>query len=139
MTYMTHMTHADSPVGGSASYPDQVRVPSGTSEAGAAAYPRDELWDALREVEDPELAISLVDMGLVVGIQREGSQVGIQLTYTMMGCPAMEMIQDDIRSRLLAMAGIDSVDIEVVWEPVWTKDRLTSEGREALLICGVSL
>ncbi len=107
--------------------------------AAAAVYPRDQLWDALREVEDPELAISLVDMGLVVDIERQGSHIAIQLTYTMMGCPAMDMIQDDIRMRLLALPGIESVDIEVVWEPVWTKARLTSEGRETLLLCGVSL
>lgn len=105
----------------------------------AAVYPRDELWDALREVEDPELAISLVDMGLVVGIRREGSRAAITITYTMMGCPAMDMIQDDIRTRLLAIAGVEIVDIDVVWEPVWTKSRLTSEGRDALLLCGVSV
>jgi metal-sulfur cluster biosynthetic enzyme len=105
----------------------------------AAVYPRDEVWDALREVEDPELAISVVDLGLVVGVRREGSQVTITATYTMMGCPAMDMIQDDIRTRLLAIAGVETVDVEVVWEPVWTKARLTSEGREALLLCGVSI
>ncbi len=109
------------------------------AENGPAVYPEDELWNALREIEDPELPISLVDMGLLVGIQRDGSRVTILLTYTMMGCPAMDMIQDDIRDRLLMLAGIDSVEIEVVWEPVWTKARLTSEGREALLLCGVSL
>lgn len=109
------------------------------AENGPAVYPEDELWNALREIEDPELPISLVDMGLLVGIQRDGSHVTILLTYTMMGCPAMDMIQDDIRDRLLMLAGIDSVEIEVVWEPVWTKARLTSEGREALLLCGVSL
>jgi metal-sulfur cluster biosynthetic enzyme len=105
----------------------------------AAVYPRDEVWNALREVEDPELAISLVDLGLVVGVCREGSRVAVEVTYTMMGCPAMDMIQDDIRARLLAIDDIETVDIEVVWEPVWTKARLTSEGREALLLCGVSI
>jgi metal-sulfur cluster biosynthetic enzyme len=105
----------------------------------AAVYPRDEVWDALREVEDPELAISLVDLGLVVEVRREDSKVAITVTYTMMGCPAMDMIQDDIRTRLLMIDGIDTVDIEVVWEPVWTKARLTSEGRDALLLCGVSI
>jgi metal-sulfur cluster biosynthetic enzyme len=105
----------------------------------AAVYPRDEVWDALREVEDPELAISLVDLGLIVGVCREGSQITITVTYTMMGCPAMDMIQTDIRTRLLALDGIETVGIEVVWEPVWTKARLSREGREALLLCGVSI
>jgi metal-sulfur cluster biosynthetic enzyme len=105
----------------------------------AAVYPHDEIWDALRDVEDPELAISLVDLGLIVGVCREGSRASVTVTYTMMGCPAMDMIQDDIRARLLAVDGIDTVDIEVVWEPVWTKARLSSEGRDALLLCGVSI
>ena len=103
-----------------------------------AVYPHNELWDALREVEDPELAISLVDMGLIVSIQRSGGAVAVELTYTAMGCPAMEMIQDDIRSRLLRIAGVTSVDIEVVWEPVWTKARLSEEGIEILRSWGIS-
>ena len=108
-------------------------------EDAGAVYPSDALWDALREVEDPELPISLVDMGLIVGIQREGSHVGIRLTYTMMGCPAMEMIEEDIRARLSAIPGVESIAIQVVWEPAWTKERLTSEGRHALLLSGVSV
>jgi len=137
------ITHSSSLTDGSAgsrrSPAEASRNPMGPVLHDATVYPRDEVWDALREVEDPELAISLVDLGLVVGARREGSQVSIRLTYTMMGCPAMDMIQDDIRARLLMIDGIDTVDIEVVWEPVWTKARLTSEGRDALLLCGVSI
>src|SRR5215467_8163271 len=121
---------------GSGRLPAEVsRNPMGSAIDNAAVYPRDDIWNALREVEDPELAISLVDLGLVVGVDREGSQVAITLTYTMMGCPAMDMIQADIRTRLLAIDGIETVSLEVVWEPVWTIGRLTSEGREALLLC----
>jgi metal-sulfur cluster biosynthetic enzyme len=112
---------------------------SALPEDAGAVYPRGALWDALREVEDPELPISLVDMGLIVGIQQEGGEVTILLTYTMMGCPAMEMIEEDIRTRLAAIPGVESIDIQVVWEPVWTKERLTSEGRHALLLSGVSV
>jgi metal-sulfur cluster biosynthetic enzyme len=112
---------------------------SGPSYADGAVYPRDEIWDALREVEDPELPISLVDMGLIIGVRREGTHVAIVLTYTMMGCPAMDMIESDIHARLRTISGIESIDIEVVWDPVWTKARLTSEGRQALLLSGVSV
>jgi metal-sulfur cluster biosynthetic enzyme len=108
-------------------------------EDDGAVYPNDVLWDALREVEDPELPISLVDMGLIVGIHREVGKVTIILTYTMMGCPAMDMIEEDIRARLAAIPGVESIDIQVVWEPAWTKERLTSEGRHALMLSGVSV
>ena len=104
-----------------------------------ATYPHDLLWDALREVEDPEMGISLVDMGMIVDARREGATALIQLTYTSMGCPATEMIEGDIRQRLRLLPGIESVAIEVVWDPVWTKARLTEEGRDALLLVGISV
>jgi metal-sulfur cluster biosynthetic enzyme len=110
-----------------------------------ATYPSDPLWDALREVPDPELGISVVDMGLVVDVRREGDggdqgdHVALRITYTAMGCPATEMIEEDARARLLAVPGVRSVAIEVVWEPVWTAARLTLEGRDALLAEGIAV
>lgn len=107
--------------------------------SAAAEYPRDPLWDALRDVPDPELGISIVDMGLVVSLERAGSAAHARLTYTAMGCPAMDMIEEDTRARLLAVPGIDAVSLEIVWDPVWTKARLTEEGRDALLLVGVAV
>jgi len=104
-----------------------------------ARYPHDALWDALREVPDPEMGISLVDMGLIVDLRREGDVAYVTLTYTAMGCPGMSMIEEDIRARLLALPGMRAVEIETVWEPVWTKARLTDEGRDALLLAGVAV
>lgn len=104
-----------------------------------ADYPHDELWDALRTVPDPEMAISIVDMGLVVAAHRADGVAHITLTYTAMGCPAMEMIEDDIRAALLALPGVSVVEIETVWEPVWTKSRLSADGRDALMLQGVAL
>lgn len=97
------------------------------------------LWNALLEVNDPELQISVVDMGLIVDLRREGGTVFIKLTYTAMGCPAMDMIADDIRARLLQEPGVEQVEIEVVWDPPWTKARLTEAGRDALLMWGIAV
>jgi len=105
----------------------------------AAEYPHNALWDALRTVPDPEMAISIVDMGLVVAVDRVGATAHVTLTYTAMGCPAMQMIEDDVRVALLALPGISSVEIETVWLPVWTKSRLSAEGRDALMLQGVAL
>lgn len=115
-----------------------MAVPS-VAASGAAEYPRDALWDALREVPDPELGISIVDMGLVVSLERDGATARVQLTYTAMGCPAMDMIEEDTRVRLLAVPGIEAVGLEVVWDPVWTKARLTVEGRDELLLVGIAV
>ena len=104
-----------------------------------AQYPHDMLWDALRDVPDPEMGISLVDMGLIVSARREDDVALVTLTYTAMGCPGMNMIEEDIQTRLLQVPGIRTVEIETVWEPVWTKARLTDEGRDALLLAGVAV
>ena len=105
----------------------------------AAEYPHDALWDALRAVPDPEMAISIVDMGLVVAAERVGETARVTLTYTAMGCPAMQMIEEDVQTALLALPGVAAVEIETVWLPVWTKSRLSAEGRDALMLQGVAL
>jgi len=96
------------------------------------------LWDALRDVMDPELPISVVDMGLIVALSEHEGIVDLQLTFTAMGCPAMDFIMDDISERLLREPGVKRVNIEVVWDPVWTKARLSEEGIEIMRTWGVS-
>jgi metal-sulfur cluster biosynthetic enzyme len=91
---------------------------------------------ALKEVFDPEYPISLVDLGLIRGIEVDGSTARIKLTYTCMGCPATDMIQDDIRERLLRMEGIEDVDIEEVWDP-WSRKDISEEGMAQLRKVGV--
>jgi metal-sulfur cluster biosynthetic enzyme len=98
------------------------------------------IWQALREVEDPEIPVSLVDMGLIVSVDYEPAArlARLQITYTAMGCPAMQMIQDDIRERLLREPGIDRVEIEVVWDPVWTRERLSESARATMRELGIA-
>ncbi len=96
------------------------------------------LWDALRDVTDPEIPISVVDMGLIVALTEHMGRVDLKLTFTAMGCPAMDFIMDDIRERLLKEPGIREVQIEIVWEPVWTKARLSEEGIDIMRSWGIS-
>lgn len=100
----------------------------------------DRLWSALRDVEDPEIPVSLVDMGLIVALDylRDSRTAAVRLTFTAMGCPAMDMIQDDIRARLLREPEVDSVAIDVVWDPIWTPERLSARARQTLKDLGVS-
>ena len=99
------------------------------------------LWSALREVEDPEIPVSLVDMGLIVSIDYVASTrtARLTITYTAMGCPAMDMIQDDIRARLLREPDVSFVEIDVVWDPVWTHRRLSDAARVTMRDLGVSV
>jgi metal-sulfur cluster biosynthetic enzyme len=97
------------------------------------------LWSALREIEDPEMPVNLVDLGLVYGLDVEAGTVRVRLTFTAMGCPASDMIVDDIRERLLRESGVRDVVIDVVWNPPWSSTRLTPDGREALRAWGLAV
>ena len=97
------------------------------------------IWAALREVEDPEIPVSLVDMGLIVSVGYAEGVAQLTITYTAMGCPAMDMIQDDIRARLLREDGIDRVDIDVTWAPAWSRKRLSGQARAAMRELGIAV
>ena len=97
------------------------------------------VWAALADVNDPEMPVNLVDLGLIYGVEVVEGAVRLRLTFTAMGCPATEMLMGDIRDRLLAEPGVHSVAIEIVWDPPWTSARLTPDGREALLAWGLSV
>ena len=97
------------------------------------------LWDALRRVEDPEIPVSVVGMGLIVSLAfaPEDRRADLQITFTSMGCPAMEFIEEDIRDALLEDPDVEAVEIEVVWDPVWTKDRLRDDARATMRRLGI--
>ena len=97
------------------------------------------LWRALREVEDPEIPISVVGMGLIVSVayRPDTRTADLKITYTAMGCPAMEFIEEDIREACLADPDVETVDIEVVWDPLWTKNRIRADARETMRRLGV--
>jgi metal-sulfur cluster biosynthetic enzyme len=120
-----------------------------THELKAADSPRDArygstdadvdvLWQALCEVADPELPISLVDLGLICDIRRDGGAVEVDLTFTASACPCMEFIVEDVRERLLREAAVDSVRVRDVWDPPWTVERMTEHGRALLRSFGVA-
>ena len=95
------------------------------------------LWVALQDVEDPEIPISVVGMGLIVSIAFNDGEVDLELTYTAMGCPAMDFIQDDIRERLLQEPEVSEVRIEVVWDPVWTRAMIREDARATMRRLGI--
>lgn len=97
------------------------------------------LWRALGDVQDPEIPVSVVGMGLIVSIDYDaGSQaVDLQLTFTAMGCPATDFIEDDIRARLLQERDVTEVRIEVVWDPVWTRSRIREDARAQMRRLGI--
>lgn len=97
------------------------------------------LWQALEEVTDPEYPVSVVDMGLIYGLRQEGGRADVRLTFTSMGCPCMEFIIGDIRERLLQEDDVDEVTLEIVWDPPWTRQRLSERAIEKLKTWGVTV
>ena len=99
------------------------------------------IWRALHEVEDPEIPVSVVGMGLIVAVEYDAAArtARLKITYTAMGCPAMDMIQDDIRARLLREPDIERVEIEVVWDPVWSRKRLSDSAKATMRELGIAV
>ncbi len=92
---------------------------------------------ALGEVLDPELPISLVELGLVYGVAFDGGTARVDLTFTATACPCMDFIKQDVRDRLAMELWVESVEINEVWDPPWTTARISESGRRKLKKLGV--
>lgn len=97
------------------------------------------VWAALDEVLDPEIPISLPELGLIYGVDFEDGAVVVRLTFTATACPCMEFINEDVRDRLESEPWIESVEIEEVWDPPWSSERITDRGRKKLRELGVGV
>ena len=90
---------------------------------------KEEVTEALRAVEDPELGMDIVDLGLLYDVEIDGPKVKVIHSLTSMGCPAGPMIQEDIVNVASAVEGVDEVEIELTWEPPWTPDRMSDDAK----------
>ena len=95
--------------------------------------------EALLRVSDPEYPMSIVDLGLIYGVRVQDGVAHIDMTFTSIGCPAIEMMVEDIHTEVSAVPGIERVEVEVVWGPPWTKDKITERGRRVLVAHGVAV
>jgi metal-sulfur cluster biosynthetic enzyme len=89
-----------------------------------ATLTEETLRQALRAVKDPELNLSIIDLGLVYDVAVEDGAVHIRMTLTSPGCPAGPQIMNDIHKTLRPVEGVKDVDIEIVWEPYWTPEQI---------------
>jgi metal-sulfur cluster biosynthetic enzyme len=84
----------------------------------------DQVKLALRKVKDPELNLNIVDLGLVYDIAMDGADVDIDMTLTSPGCPAGPQIMGDVERAVKAMPGVNAVNINLVWEPFWSPEKI---------------
>lgn len=108
---------------------------TGADATGLAA----DVWDALYAVEDPEMPVSIVDLGLIYDLSIDDTTVHVDMTLTYSGCPARDMLQDDVREAIGAVDGVDDVDLRLVWSPEWSIELVTEPGKEALRDFGLSV
>src|SRR5215472_15712980 len=90
---------------------------------------REEVVDSLHQVEDPELGMDIVDLGLLYDVEVEGPKVKVTYTLTSMGCPAGAMIQEDIDRVVRELEGVEDVESELTFEPPWTPDRMSEDAK----------
>lgn len=90
---------------------------------------RDDVVEALRQVEDPELGMDIVELGLMYDVEVEGSKVKVVHSLTSMGCPAGPMIQEGIHEVASSLPGVEQVEIELTWDPPWTPDLMSDDAK----------
>ena len=93
-----------------------------------------ELMEALRQVEDPELGMDIVDLGLLYEVEVDGPKVKVIYSLTSMGCPAGPLIAGDIDRAAREVPGVEEVDLELTFDPPWTPDRMSDDAKFILEI-----
>ena len=90
---------------------------------------REEVIDALRVVEDPELGMDIVDLGLLYDVEVEVPKVHVTFTLTSMGCPVGPMIEEQIRDTVASMEGVEEVETELTWDPPWSPEKMSDDAK----------
>jgi len=96
------------------------------------------IWEALNGVPDPHLPLSLVEMAMIYDVAVEDDAATVEITFPCMGCPAYEFIHEDIRTAC-SDVGVSEVDIDVVWDPIWSKDMMPAHAKESLRASGIGI
>ena len=89
----------------------------------------EDVIEVLRQCFDPEIPVNIVDLGLVYGIAIKPERVDIKMTLTALGCPMAADVMADVRDHLLTLPGVNDASVDIVYEPVWTPERMSEEAR----------
>ncbi len=89
----------------------------------------EEVLRMIKTVYDPEIPVNVYDLGLIYKIDIQGDTCNIEMTLTAPGCPAADFLVEDIKQKVGSVEGISTVNVDIVFEPEWTKDRMSEEAR----------
>jgi len=93
----------------------------------------EQVLDSLKQCMDPEIPINIVDMGLIYGVDvRENNKIDIRMTMTTRSCPLHDTLVNDVKRYVNKVPGVTDVNIEIVWEPPWTPERMSEEGKKLI-------
>jgi metal-sulfur cluster biosynthetic enzyme len=90
---------------------------------------RDDVIEALRSVEDPELGMDIVELGLLYDVEVDGSRVHVRYSLTSMGCPVGPLIQQSVEEVVRSLPEVEEVETELTWDPPWTPDKMSDDAK----------
>jgi metal-sulfur cluster biosynthetic enzyme len=90
---------------------------------------RDEVFEVMRQVEDPELGMDIVDLGLLYDVEVAGSKVKVIYSLTSMGCPAGPLIEQDIQAAARSIEDVEEVETELTFDPPWTPEKMSDDAK----------
>ncbi len=97
------------------------------------------VYAVLKSIYDPEIPVNIVDLGLIYGVMIQGGRVEILMTLTVPGCPMGAYIAREVEEKLKALEGVESVKVDITFDPPWSVDRMTEEGKNILRGMGVKI
>jgi len=128
------LSNRDADAIGRENRPGEGAAPAGQALAGEAL--EKEIWQTLKTCFDPEIPVNIVDLGLIYDMEisqlADGSRVDVKMTLTAQGCGMGGSIAADARNKLLDLPGVVEADVQVVWDPPWTPEKISPEGRALL-------
>jgi len=108
---------------------------TGEGATGVAAA----VWDALYGIDDPEMPISVVDLGLIYGVDVTDGHAQVDMTLTYTGCPARDRLTEEVEETVAAVDGVEESAVRLVWSPEWSLEMVTETGKERLREFGLSV
>lgn len=92
----------------------------------------EDVYSQLKQVYDPEIPVNIVDLGLIYDVQVDNGACAVTMTLTSQSCPEAKTLPDMVKRRCNTVPGVTSTEVKVVWEPAWSPQRISEEGRKVL-------
>lgn len=106
-----------------------VQAADQVERVGESAIESEGVLDALRQCYDPEIPVNVVDLGLIYHVRIEGEKVNVLMTLTAIGCPVAPEVMAEVQERIKETPGVESCEVDLTFEPMWTPERMSEDAR----------